>query len=59
MKTADEIRVERERFRRQALEYRHESQKPEAWLCSTIVSTLAWVLGETSAPTVRVKLDGR
>lgn len=57
MRTADEISFQRERFRLQALEYRHEKQRPEAHLCATIVSVLAWVLGETSGPTVRVKLD--
>ena len=47
----------KEAFRRQALEYRHEKDRAEAWLCSMIVSSLAWVLGEVKAPTVRVKLD--
>ena len=57
MRSREEVEAERERFRLQALEYSHEKQRPEAWLCASIVSTLSWVLGETSGPTVRVKLD--
>lgn len=57
MRTADEIRAERDRFRAQALEYRHEKQRPEAWLCATIVSVLSWTLGEIKSPTTRVNLD--
>lgn len=57
MKSADEIRSRREFYRLQALEYRHEKQRPEAAACALIVGVLSWVLGETSGPTVRVKLD--
>jgi hypothetical protein len=57
MRSTEEIRRERERFRQQALEYGHEKQRPEAWLCASIVNTLSWVLGETSGPTVRAKLE--
>lgn len=58
MRTTEEVRAERERFRQQALAYKHEKARPEAWLCATIVSVLSWVLGETSTPTARVKLEG-
>lgn len=57
MRSADEIRAERDRYRAQAKEYGHERQRPEAWLCATIVSVLTWVLGESSGPTARQKLD--
>lgn len=57
MRSADELRIEREKFRRQAIEYRHEKQRPEAWLCATIVSVLSWALGESASPTIRIKLD--
>jgi hypothetical protein len=57
LRSIDEIKVEREKWRRQALECRHEKQRVEAMACALIVGTLSWVLGETSSPTIRVKLD--
>lgn len=57
VRSADEIRAERDRYKAQAREYGHERQRPEAWLCATIVSVLTWVLGESGGPTVRQKLD--
>ena len=57
MRSADEIRAEREKWRRHALEYRHERQRVEAMACALIVGALTYALGETSGPTVRVKLD--
>ena len=57
MRSRSEVEAQRESFRRQALAYRRAQDGPEALLCAVIVGVLAWVLGETSAPTVRVKLD--
>lgn len=57
MRTEAELRAQMERFRKQALEYRHERQRPEAAMCAVIVGVLAYALGETSSPTARVKLD--
>jgi hypothetical protein len=55
MRTADEVRAERDRFRRLALDRRYERERRRAFL--DVVIVLSWVLGETSGPTARVKLD--
>ena len=57
MRSEAELREQKEHFRKQALEYRHAKNWAEAWLCASIVGVLSYALGETSSPTVRVKLE--
>ena len=57
MRSADEIRKQRDKMIEQQRSYRHAKEGIEAMACAIQVSALTWVLGETSGPTVRVKVE--